>query len=290
MQRAPFKTPYQALALGGLLMLGGCEPGVLDPAGPIAAQERVILGNSVAIMLVVVVPVIVAALAFAWWFRAGNGRALYRPDWRYSGQLELLVWSVPALIVLFLGGIAWIGSHDLDPPKPIAGATLRVEVVSLDWKWLFIYPDQGVASINRLVLPAGRPVQFRLTSATVMNSFFVPRLGSQIYTMAGMTTRLNVRADQPGRYRGLSANYSGKGFPGMAFAVDAVPAGQFDRWLAAARGGGPVLDGPAYVALVKPSENVAPTTYRAVAPRLFDAIVRDSGTRSQRAADDGRGQ
>lgn len=267
-----------------------CAPAVLDPAGPVAAHQRLILLDSLAIMLAIVVPTIVATLAFAWWFRAGNKRAQYRPDWAFSGQLELLVWSVPALVVIFLGGIAWIGSHDLDPAKPLDGpAPLKVEVVSLDWKWLFLYPEQGVASVNRLVIPAGRPVILRLTSASVMNSFFVPRLGSQIYTMAGMTTTLNLQADRPGAYRGLSANYSGKGFPGMGFTVDAVPAAQFDGWAAQARGGGAILDIPAYRALLAASENVAPATYRAVAPGLFDAIVRNSGTATARVAVDGRG-
>lgn len=281
-----------ALATSTALLLSGCEPGVLNPAGPVSHGARLILLDSLGIMLGIVVPTIVATLAFAWWFRAGNTRAQYKPDWSYSGQLEVLVWSVPALVVVFLGGIAWIGSHTLDPPRALATAPgvtpLRVEVVSLDWKWLFIYPDQGVASVNRLVVPAGRPVSFRLTSATVMNSFFVPRLGSQIYAMAGMTTRLNLQADRPGAYRGLSAHYSGKGFPGMTFTVNAVPAAAFGGWVARTKRAGPVLDGQGYTALLRDSENVAPYGYRAVAPGLFDAIVQDSGTRTAHVAVDGR--
>ena len=274
------------------ILLAGCEPGVLSPAGPVAAGERTILLNSLAIMLAIVLPVIVLTLVFAWWFRAGNTKAEYRPDWSYSGRLELLVWSIPALIVIFLGGIAWIGSHDLDPPRPLASRAkpIRVDVVSLDWKWLFIYPDQGIASVNHLVVPAGTPVSFRITSATVMNSFFVPRLGSQIYAMSGMTTRLNLQADQPGRYRGLSAHYSGKGFPGMAFFVDAVPAPQFAGWVAGAKGSGAVLDGRGYTTLLRESVDVAPYTYRAVSPRLFDAVVANAGTMSAKTAVDGREQ
>ena len=176
--------------------------------------ERLILLDATAIMLGVVVPVILATLVFAWWFRAGNSKATYRPDWAYSGRLEAIVWSIPALVVLFLGGIGWVSSHDLDPGKAIESnaAPLEIQVVSLDWKWLFIYPTQGIASVNRLVVPAGTPIHFRLTSATVMNSFFVPQLGSQIYTMAGMATQLNLLADQPGTYPGLSAQFSGEGF------------------------------------------------------------------------------
>jgi cytochrome o ubiquinol oxidase subunit 2 len=166
----------------------------LDPQGPIAAAERLLLINSTAIMLVVVVPVIVATLAFAWWYRASNRRAACGLDPVYEGRIEFVIWSIPALIVILLGGVIWISSHQLDPRAPIsANATpLRVNVVALDWKWLFIYPDQGIAAVNQLVIPAGTPVNFTLTSATVMNSFFIPQLGSQIYTMGGMTTHLGT--------------------------------------------------------------------------------------------------
>ena len=283
-------TARRAFSLAAALPLAGCAPGILDPAGPVAGDEKLILLDSLGIMLVLVVPVIFATIAIAWWFRAGNARARHRPDWSYSGRLELLVWSVPTLIVIFVAGLAWVGSHRLDPaaPLPDRAAPLRVEVVALDWKWLFIYPDRGVASVNRLVVPAGRPLAFRLTSTSVMNSFFVPRLGSQIYAMAGMETRLNLRADRPGSYRGLSANYSGKGFPGMAFTLDAVPPAAFDAWVARTRQAGPPLDGQGYRALLVDSENVAPYTYRGIAPNLFDAIVHQSGTPLARTATDGR--
>ncbi|WP_419814567.1 ubiquinol oxidase subunit II [Glacieibacterium sp.] len=257
------------------LLLAGCSRGVLDPQGPVAAAEKTILLNSLAIMLAVVVPTILATLAFAWWFRASNTKAKHRPEWSYSGQIELVVWGVPAMVVLLLGGIGWVSAHDLDPPRQLASKVqpLVVEVVSLDWKWLFIYPAQGVASVNRLVVPAGTPVTFRLTSATVMNSFFVPQLGSQIYTMAGMATRLNLMADKPGRYPGLSAMYSGEGFSDMRFNVDAVDAAQFAAWIAGARAAGPVLDRTGYMALTGESKAVQPYTYRAVAPDLFETVV-----------------
>jgi cytochrome o ubiquinol oxidase subunit 2 len=277
-------------AAAGALLLGGCSGGVLDPAGPVSAAERTLLFNSLGVMLAIVVPTILATLAFAWWFRAGNAKARHLPDWSYSGRLELLVWSVPALVVIFLGGMTWIASHDLDPRRPIAGraAPLRVEVVSLDWKWLFIYPDLGVASVNRLVVPVGTPVSFRITSATVMNSFFVPQLGSQIYAMSGMSARLNLQADRPGIYRGMSAQYSGKGFPGMTFRAYAVSPQQFAGWLGHARQSGRALDRGAYLALLKDSENVRPYSYRAVAPGLFDAVIKESGTLSMKHALDGR--
>jgi cytochrome o ubiquinol oxidase subunit II len=249
--------------------------GVLDPQGPIGTAERTILLNATAIMLAVIIPVIVLTLAFAWWFRSGNKRALHLPDWEYSGPIEVVVWSIPALVVMFLGGIAWIGSHDLDPPRPISAAVppLDIQIVSLDWKWLFIYPDQGVASVNRLVVPAGTPLRFRLTSASVMNSFFVPQLGSQIYTMPHMATQLNLLADRPGTYPGLSAQFSGDGFSDMRFDVIAVPADAFAQWLATSKAGGGTLDAAGYARLAQPGTEAAPSTFGAVAPRLFETAV-----------------
>ena len=181
------------------LALSGCS-GVLDPHGPVGASERLILFDLLTIMLAIVAPVIVATLAVAWWFRASNTRAAYWPDWAFSGRLELIVWAIPALVITFLGGVAWFGSHALDPFQPLVADAkpLEVEVVSLDWRWLFIYPENGVATINELVVPVGAPVHFRPTSNGVMNSFFVPALGSQIYTMAGMTSQLNLQADAAG--------------------------------------------------------------------------------------------
>ena len=179
------------------------------------------------------------------------------------------------MTVLLVGGVAWVGAHDLDPRKPIASEVkpVTVQVVSLDWKWLFIYPDQGIASVNHLVVPVGTPISFELTSAGVMNSFFVPQLGSQIYTMAGMTTHLQLQADNAGSYPGLSAQFSGDGFADMVFKTDAVPGPDFSQWVEAARATGPTLDAQAYADLVKPSKAVAPFTYRAVASDLFSHIV-----------------
>ena len=252
--------------------LSGCTEGVLDPKGPIAAAERQILFNSLGIMLAIVIPTIIATLGVAYWFRSSNTRARYLPDFTYSGRIEMLVWSIPAMTVLLVGGVAWVGSHDLDPRKPITSTAkpVTVQVVSLDWKWLFIYPDQGIAAVNQLTIPVGTPVRFELTSSGVMSSFFVPQLGGQIYTMAGMVTRLQLQADHPGTYPGLSANYSGSGFADMRFNVEAVPPENFAKWVDATRGAGPVLDAQAYANLAKPSKAVAPFTYRAVAPGLFN--------------------
>jgi cytochrome o ubiquinol oxidase subunit 2 len=267
-----------APVLAGATALGGCSQGVLDPQGPIASAQRLLLINSTVIMLVVVIPVIVATLAFAWWYRSSNTRATRSLDESYEGRVEFVVWSIPALTVILLGGVIWISSHQLDPRAPIPGNSdpLRVDVVALDWKWLFIYPDQGVAAVNQLVIPAGTPIEFRLTSATVMNSFFVPQLGSQIYAMGGMTTHLNLLAEKPGDYPGFSANFSGDGFSEMRFVVKSVPAGDFNAWLEQVRGTGSALDDASFAELAKPSKAVPPRTYRSVEPHLFERIIEQT--------------
>jgi cytochrome o ubiquinol oxidase subunit II len=265
------------------LTLAGCNRGILDPVGPVGSAEKTILINSTAIMLAIIIPTMIATVAVAWWFRAGNKKARYRPDWEFSGAIELVVWSIPALTVMLLGGIAWIGSHELDPAKPLKSTVkpLTVEVVSLDWKWLFIYPDEGIATVNQLVVPAGTPVNFRLTSATVWNVFFVPQMGTMIYTMPRMTTRLNLQADRQGVYNGLSAHFSGDGFPGMEFKVHAMPPQQFAAWVQSAKRQGQVLDERSYALLAQPSSYVKPMTYSNVAPRLFEAIVDGSAPAPQ---------
>jgi cytochrome o ubiquinol oxidase subunit 2 len=248
--------------------------GVLDPHGPIGGAERTILFNATVIMLAVVVPVIFATVLFAWWFRAGNRKARREPEWSYSGRIEFVVWAIPALVVLFLGGIAWISSHNLDPRTRLpSAAPIEVEVVSLDWKWLFIYPALNVASVNRLVAPVGTPLHFRLTFAGVMNSFFVPQLGSQIYTMAGMATELNLQADDPGNFPGLSAQFSGDGFSDMRFDVAAVTPQAFAQWIEETRARGGSLGPKEYAELVRPSSKDAPRTFAAVSPKLFEAIL-----------------
>jgi cytochrome o ubiquinol oxidase subunit 2 len=273
--RRPRRGPPAVFPLAAGLGLSGCQSAVLNPQGPVGSAEAQILFDAIAIMLTIVVPTLIATVAFAWWFRASNTQAKRRPDWTYSGRLELVVWSVPLLTVMFLGGLAWISSHDLDPAQPLAAksAPLDVQVVSLDWKWLFIYPQQQIASVNELVAPAGSPVHFTLTSASVMNAFFVPQLGSMIYTMNGMATQLNLQADRPGVYAGLSSHFSGDGFAGMHFDVRATTPEQFAAWVAATRARGPQLDPQSYAALARQSANVAPFAYRSVSPGLFQAIA-----------------
>ena len=239
--------------------------------------NKTLLIDSLVIMLCIVVPTILATLAFAWWFRAGNPRAARLPNWAYSGQIELVTWGVPLLTITLLGGVAWVGSHELDPAKPLPARSgiqaLEVQVVSLDWKWLFIYPDQKVASINQLAIPVGTPVHFTLTSASVMNAFFVPQLGSMIYTMNGMASDLNLQADQPGTFRGVSAHLSGDGFSDMHFEVRAMDKPGFDAWMNAARQGGRTLDSAGYADLAKQSIKHRVGTFGQVEPGLFQKVI-----------------
>ena len=257
------------------LTLAACQSGILDPRGPVGAADRTILIDSLAIMLAIVVPTILATFAVAWWYRASNTRARHLPEWSFSGQVELVVWATPIMVIILLGGVTWIGSHQLDPAKPIDSkvAPLRVQVVSLDWKWLFIYPQQQVATVNQLIVPVGTPLRFSLTSAGVLNTFFVPQLGSMIYTMNGMATQLNLLADQPGTFRGLSAHYSGEGFSDMHFNVHAVPAADFATWVGNVRGHAPALTTTSYAALAQQSANVPVATFGSVDPDLFAKIV-----------------
>ena len=259
-------------ALAPVLGLSGCQFAVLNPQGPIATQENQILVDSLAIMLAIVVPTLFAIAGFAFWFRAGNARARYRPDFAYSGRIELVVWSIPALTVLLLAGVIWIGSHQLDPAVAIEGASepLEVEVVSLDWKWVFVYPRQKLVSVNELVVPAGAPLSLSLTSGSVMTAFFVPQWGSMIYTMNGMTSHLNLRADRPGTYLGLASHLSGDGFSDMHFVARAVSPKDFADWAASAAG--PSFDAAAYKQLAR--QGLAGQSLRPLGEaKLFDDIV-----------------
>jgi cytochrome o ubiquinol oxidase subunit 2 len=274
------KVPSQRLflrfaPLAFVLPLSGCDWAVLNPKGPIGDGNATLLVDSVAIMLVIVVPTIIATLGIAWWFRSSNQRAFYLPDWDESGQLELIVWAIPLLTIMLLGGVTWIGAHDLDPAKPLQSKEepLNVQVVSLDWKWLFIYPDQHVASVNRLVIPADTPIRFALTSGSVMTAFFVPQLGSMIYTMNRMRTQLYLKADEPGTFRGLATQIAGDGFADMHFEVEAKTPADFYAWLGQARGGGPALTPDSYIELSKQSVVPEPFTFQSVSDGLFEKIL-----------------
>lgn len=267
-----------ALALG----LSACSPvttPILHPAGPIALAERDILFRAFAIMLVVVVPVIVMAFWVAWRYRASAPSARYEPNWM-SARLDAAIWFVPVLIVGSLAVHVWIYTHRLDPYRPLAGPSpVEVEVIAQDWKWLFVYPDQQVAAVNELAFPSGVPVRLKITSDTVMNSFFIPALAGQIYAMAGMQSELNLRADRPGRYVGRNTQYSGDGFPDQHFVALALSAEDFDAWLAKARQGGTRLDAAAYAALAEPSQAQPVSYYGAVDGGLFHSVMGKYMTR-----------
>jgi cytochrome o ubiquinol oxidase subunit 2 len=259
-----------------LLLLGGCRSfGVLDGAGPVGRDDAIILIDATVIMLAIVIPTILLAFWMAWRYRASNTKAQYLPEWAYSGRIEAVVWAIPILTITFLGGVIWIGSYKLDPFKPLPSKVpaVDVQVVSLDWKWLFIYPQQGIATVNQLVIPAGTPVNFHITSASVFNVFFVPRLGSMIYAMPGMVSQLHMQADDPGQLWGTSAHFSGDGFSDMQFPVKSVPAADFGAWVAGVKGAGPVLDKASYSVLLRQSQRDPPSTYRAIDPGLFQAIA-----------------
>lgn len=270
LQRTCSRTVLALLSAG----LTSCSGGVLDPLGPVGEGDAKILINATWIMLAIVIPTILLAFWMAWHYRASNTKAEYLPYWSYSGRIEAVVWSIPTLTILFLGGVIWIGSHKLDPFRPLASDTppLQVQVVALDWKWLFIYPQQRIATINQLVVPAETPVHFSITSASVFNVFFVPRLGSMIYAMPGMVSQLHLQADTPARTWGVSAQYSGGGFSDMQFDVRSMASADFETWVASVRDEGPLLDQPAYVRLMQQSHDVPPSIFGNIDPHLFHAV------------------
>lgn len=248
---------------------------VFAPAGPIAAQEMALMINAVLLMLIVVVPVFVLLFFFAWRYRAGNTKAKYVPDWEHSAMDELVWWAVPLEIILVLAALTWSSTHALDPKKAIESAEPQfvVQVVALPWQWLFIYPSLGVATLNDITVPAGVPVRFDITADAPMNSFWVPRLGGQIYAMTGMVTTLNLEADQPGEYPGTSANYSGEGFEGMHFVLHAREQGDFDAWAASLTEASSTLDWASYRLLAQPQPNLGVRSWGRADPELFHAIL-----------------
>lgn len=287
MAQTPARFPVLSrslVALSLLPLLGGCGMVVLDPAGDVARQQGNLILVSTGLMLLIILPVMALTVLFAWKYRASNAEATYKPDWDHSTQLELVIWAAPLLIIICLGALTWVGTHLLDPYRPLARTApgqpiaadvrpLEVHVVALDWKWLFIYPEQGIASVNELAVPVNRPIRFRIASSSVMNSFYVPALAGQIYAMPGMETKLHGVFDQTGEFTGFSANYSGAGFSNMRFGVKSLELAAFDRWVGEARGAGKPLDRATYLKLEKPSEKEPVRRFAQVEPNLFERIV-----------------
>ncbi|MGF6606359.1 cytochrome o ubiquinol oxidase subunit 2 [Paraburkholderia sp. WSM4175] len=276
MKGRTLRRPASFLSASLMLLLSGCSNlDILNPKGSVGLAERDLIATSVWAMLIVVVPVILMTLFFAWRYRASNRNADYQPGWTHSTAVEVVVWTIPTLIILFLAVLTWRTTHELDPYRPLESQVkpINVEVVALDWKWLFIYPDLGIASVNQLAIPVGTPVNFRITSDTVMNSFFIPQLGGQIYAMAGMQTRLHLIADHAGDYAGTAANFSGKGFSDMKFRTLASSPEDFNAWVAKVRASSDRLDMDRYHAVSEPSEKDPVRYFSTVDPKLFNNII-----------------
>ncbi len=286
--RANAVTGSRSLLVAALLllmpMLGGCDMVVMNPSGDIAVQQRDLIVISTILMLLIIVPVMALTLFFAWKYRESNKGADYAPEWDHSARLEIVIWSAPLAIIIALGTITWISTHKLDPYRPLERIDasrplaqgvkpLTVEVVALDWKWLFIYPDYGIATINELAAPVDVPINFKLTSSSVMNSFYVPALAGQVYAMTGMQTKLNAVINKEGEYSGFSANYSGHGFSHMRFSFHGLSLEKFDAWVAKIRTRGDVLGRQDYLEIEKPSEHDPVRYFGSVDPKLYDAIL-----------------
>ncbi|HSV59456.1 MAG TPA: ubiquinol oxidase subunit II [Variovorax sp.] len=272
------------LLLTPLLLLSGCGMVLLNPSGDIAMQQGRLIVVSTVLMLIIIVPVIALTVFFGWKYRASNKEAEYAPEWDHSTQLELAIWAAPLIIIIALGAVTWISTHTLDPyrslrridhtrPVPADAKPLVVEVVALDWKWLFIYPEQGIATVNELAAPVDRPIRFKITSSSVMNSFYIPALAGQIYAMPGMETKLHAVINKAGEYEGFSANFSGDGFSHMRFKFHGLADADFDKWVANAKGAGGQLDRSGYLKLEKPSEREPVQRWASVSPDLFHAIL-----------------
>jgi len=271
-----FENFGRSLLIGlSVALLAGCNTVLLHPAGAVAKQQGHLIVVATLLMLIVILPVMVLTVLFAWRYRKSNTRATYTPDWDHSTQLELLIWAVPLLIIIALGAVTWISTHTLDPYRRLHNAAkpITVEVVALDWKWLFIYPEQGIAVLNDLAAPVNVPIDFKITASSVMNSFFVPALAGQIYAMPGMQTELHAVINHAGDYDGFSANYSGAGFSDMRFEFHGMSEADFARWVRAAKASGQTLDRESYLVLERPSEHEPVRRYGSVAPDLYDAIV-----------------
>ena len=277
------KLPRLSLLLPAALF-AGCNTVLLHPAGAVAAQQGHLIVVATVLMLLVIIPVMTLTVLFAWRYRKSNTAATYLPDWDHSTQLELVIWAAPLLIIIALGAVTWISTHTLDPYRPLRRIDtahpvtsnmkpITVEVVALDWKWLFIYPEQGIATVNDLAAPVDVPINFKITASSVMNSFFIPSLAGQIYAMPGMQTELHAVMNRAGDYEGFSANYSGAGFSDMRFKFHGLSEADFQSWVQRARAGGQSLDRPGYLQLEQPSEREPVRRYGSVADGLYEAIL-----------------
>jgi len=292
MSNQPYTKPLRMLSIFGTILvaslLNGCDNALLNPKGQVGLDERNLIITSTLLMLIVVIPVIIMTFWFAWRYRQSNTKATYTPNWEHSTKIEIVLWTIPCIIIFALSILTWNSSHDLNPSKPLQSneKPIVIDVVALDWKWLFIYPEQGVATVNELAFPVNVPVEFHITSGTVMNSFFIPQLGSQIYAMGGMDNKLNLIANEAGTYGGISANYSGSGFAAMKFNAVVGSKDDFTAWVNKVKQSPKSLDLAAYKTLTtrteaEKDENYEPTVYpvtyfASYKPNLFNDIMVSS--------------
>lgn len=255
--------------------IGSHNMGLLNPKGAIAVAEKHLLITSVSLMLIVIIPVFIMLFSFAWRYRAGNTKAKYTPDWHTNVVLEIIWWAIPITIVVFLSMLTWKSSHDLDPFKPIDSHVkpVEVEVVALDWKWLFIYPEEHIATVNFLEIPIDTPINFRITSDAPMNAFWIPQLGSQVYAMAGMSAKLHLIANEEGVYKGVSSNFSGDGFSGMKFDTKVVKGEEYASWVNTVRASPDVLTEEQYKELTKQTKNNHVHFFSSVKDGLYESII-----------------
>jgi cytochrome o ubiquinol oxidase subunit 2 len=282
--RPTLRAAALGLAAVALALLAGCDTIVMKPHGDIAQQQAQLVVTSTLLMLLIIVPVIALTLVFAYRYRQSNASATYRPDWDHSTRLELVIWGAPLLIIIALGAITWISTHKLDPYRPLERIDaqravsaqvkpLVVEVVAMDWKWLFLYPEQGIATVNELAAPVDRPIEFRITSTSVMNAFYVPALAGMVYAMPGMETKLHAVINKAGEYEGISANYSGAGFSNMHFQFLGLGDEAFERWVALNKQQAQPLSRAAYLQLEQPSQREPVRRFASVEQGLYDAIL-----------------
>lgn len=268
---------FVATAIVGTLIYftNGREIPVLQPQGTIAHQQLILILVTVGLGVFVVVPVFILLFSIAWRYREGNTKAQYDPSFHGHTGIELLWWGIPGLIIITLAIITAVSTFALDPYKPLQSEKepLKVQVVALEWKWLFIYPDQGVATVNYLTIPEDTPVEFTITADAPMNSFWIPSLGGQVYAMTGMSTKLHLMADNPGTFNGMSANLSGDGYAGMRFKVNALSQESFNDWMKQSMTSEEFLTQASYDELEKASKNNPEKTYGLVDPGLFDGVI-----------------
>ncbi len=270
-----FTLLFSGMALASILYLLYGDIAVLNPKGIIALEESNLIIISTLLMLIVVIPVFILSFIVAWKYRAGNKKAKYDPDWDHSTLAESIWWGVPFAIVIVLSIITWKSSHTLDPFKPIKASTkpITIQVVALQWKWLFIYPEQNIATVNFFQFPEKTPVSFEITADAPMNSFWIPQLSGQVFAMPGMKTKLHLMADEVGSYRGSSANISGKGFAGMTFVAKSSTQTDFDTWVESVKQSPHLLSLDAYKQLATPSENNPVASYVLTREDLYNWIV-----------------